>query len=52
MQIGKLIDNFNASLITKNYAQADKFLKKVVKEKLRIKFDNEYRKVERSFFTK
>lgn len=52
MQVGKYIDKFNASILTKNYAQADKALKKIVQEKLRARFDNEYRRIERRFFNK
>lgn len=52
MRVDKYIDQFNASIVIKNYAQADKALKKIVQEKLRAKFDNEYRKIEQKFFNK
>jgi hypothetical protein len=46
------INNFIASVLTKNYATADQALRKIVQEKLKARFDSEYRAVENQFFGK
>ncbi len=46
------INNFIASILTKNYANADQALRKIVQEKLKARFDAQYHKVENQFFGK
>ena len=52
MGINKQINKFIASIMLENYAGADAALKKIVNEKLKKRFDSQYRTVERSFFGK
>lgn len=46
------INNFIAGILTKNYASADKALRKIVQEKLKARFDKHYRNIETQFFGK
>lgn len=52
MRNNPYINNFIASVLTKNYANADKALRKIVQEKLKARFDSQYREVENQFFGK
>jgi len=52
MTINNHINKLVASVTLRNYAHADNALQKVIKEKLRTRFNAQYKAVEKQFFSK
>lgn len=52
MGINAHIDRFIAGILVKNYAGADKALRQIVQEKLKARFDEQYKQIKNNFFSK